>query len=340
VSRAPTATTISSVTPSPSTFGEQVTVDFTVLPANSGTYGSVVPTGTVEVKNGSDLLCSATVATGNCKFYPAAAGSLSLSAYYIGISPDYDGDANFLASGTASPTTLTVKRAPTTTTITSPAASTSYIVNGPVTVNFKVEPTNAGDYGSIVPTGAVQVKNGATLLCSGSLSSGAGSCNFTASSVGGYTLKAHYLGDAASYPGDDANADANFLASKSAGTAITVNYNFAGLFSPVDPLPTLNSAKAGQAIPLKWRLTDYSGNPVLNFSAAGVVVTNLNCAAATGSDIIEEYAGNSGLQNLGDGYYQFNWKTPSAYATMCKSILLNLGEGSARGPLGYFQFKK
>jgi hypothetical protein len=345
VNRAPTTTTIGTVSPSPATFGERVTVNFSVVPKNSGTYGSVVPTGTVRVKNGADVLCSASVATGNCKFYPAGAGTLSLSAEYIGISPDYDGDANFLASSTSSTTSLTVNRAPTTTSITSPAANASYILNAPVTVAFQVDPKNTGvgyNYGSVVPTGTVQVKNGTTLLCSGSLSSGTGSCNFTASSVGGYTLKAYYLGDAASYPGDDENADANFLASQSSGTAITVSYNFTGLFAPVDPLPTLNSAKAGQAIPLKWRLTDYNGAAVLDFSAValGVAVSGLSCTVSGVIDTIEEYAGNSGLQNLGDGYYQYNWKTPPSYASTCKKIGLNLGEGFTRGPLGYFQFKK
>ncbi len=345
VNRAPTTTTIGTVSPSPATFGQQVTVNFGVLPKNSGTYGSVVPTGTVQVKNGADLLCSASVATGNCKFYPAAVGTLSLSADYIGISPDFDGDANFLASSTSATTSLTVNRAPTTTTITSPPANASYVVNAPVMVNFKVEPKNTGvgyDYGSVLPTGTVQVKNGTTLLCHGSLSSGAGSCNFTASSVGGYTLKAYYLGDASSYPGVDENADANFLASESSGTAITVSYNFSGLFAPVDAVPTLNSAKAGQAIPLKWRLTDYNGAPVLDFSAAalGVAVSGMNCTVTASIDAIEEYAGNSGLQNLGDGYYQFNWKSPPSYAGTCRKIGLNLGEGFTREPLGYFQFKK
>jgi hypothetical protein len=348
VNRAPTTTTIGTISPAAPHFGQQITVDFSVDPTNTGAgynYGSVVPTGTVQVKDGTTLLCSASVATGNCTFYPGGAGTLSLKAYYIGVSPDFDGDANFLASSTAASTSLTVSRAPTITGITSPADGASYILNAPVEVDFAVGPKNTGagyDYGSVVPTGTVQIKNGTTLLCSGALSSGAGSCTFTASAVGGYTLKAYYLGDASPYPGDDKNADANYLTSQSSGTAITVSFNFSGLFAPVDAVPTLNSAKAGQAIPLKWRLTDYNNAPVLDFSAAalGVAVSGLTCTAGGAIDNIEEYAGNSGLQNLGDGYYQFNWKSPTNYAGTCKKIGLNLGEGFTRGPLGYFQFKK
>jgi hypothetical protein len=104
----------------------------------------------------------------------------------------------------------------------------------------------------------------------------------------------------------------------------------------------MNLSKAGQAVPLKWRLADANGAPVLNFTAAalGVAVTGMVCTVNATLDQIEEYTGNSGLQNLGDGYYQFNWKTPTSYANSCKAVGLNLGEGTPRGPLAYFNFKK
>src|SRR5215212_7264661 len=37
---------------------------------------------------------------------------------------------------------------------------------------------------------------------------------------------------------------------------VEVEYTFEGFAAPVDSAPTLNSAKAGRVIPLKWRLTD------------------------------------------------------------------------------------
>jgi hypothetical protein len=121
-----------------------------------------------------------------------------------------------------------------------------------------------------------------------------------------------------------------------------VKYNFEGLFAPVDRPNIMNVSKAGQGVPLKWRLTNYLGAPVLDFNptALGVAVTGLQCTVSATLDQIEEYAGNSGLQNLGDGYYQFNWKTPGNYANTCKAVGLNLGEGTPRGPLAYFNFKK
>jgi hypothetical protein len=45
-------------------------------------------------------------------------------------------------------------------------------------------------------------------------------------------------------------------------------------------------------------------------------------------DLLEETgSGASGLQNKGDGYYQFNWITPKSYAGSCKTVHLDLGEG-------------
>jgi hypothetical protein len=59
---------------------------------------------------------------------------------------------------------------------------------------------------------------------------------------------------------------------------------------------------------------------------------------------MEEYAaGSAGLQDLGDGYFQFNWKTPAAYLGTCKSIALVFasgGIGYTEKPSAYFTFKK
>jgi hypothetical protein len=106
----------------------------------------------------------------------------------------------------------------------------------------------------------------------------------------------------------------------------------------------MNVSKAGQAIPLKWRLTDATGAPVSNVTSVTIQAVDLNCNLGTTQDQIEEYAaGSSGLQNLGDGYYQFNWKTPTGYAGSCKSVTLAFGSGGlgyVEKPLAYFTFKK
>ena len=48
------------------------------------------------------------------------------------------------------------------------------------------------------------------------------------------------------------------------------------------------------------------------------------------SDQVELYvSGTSGFQNLGDGYYQFKWKTLASWAKTCRDLRLDLAEGSA-----------
>ena len=104
-------------------------------------------------------------------------------------------------------------------------------------------------------------------------------------------------------------------------------YTFVGFSSPVDnPSVATNSAKAGQASPLKWRLMDGT-TPVTNLQNVTVTVKDYSCGLTGSLDLLEEYAaGSSGLQNLGNGYYQYNWKSPTNYASSCKVLQIN-GEG-------------
>jgi hypothetical protein len=122
----------------------------------------------------------------------------------------------------------------------------------------------------------------------------------------------------------------------------TVSYNFSGFFAPIDRPNTMNVSKAGQAIPLKWRLTDAGGNPVTNLAGATVSVSGVSCALGTTDDLIEEVAaGSSGLLNLGNGYYQINWKSPTSYAGSCKTVNLSLaGEAAPLTNLALISFKK
>lgn len=118
-------------------------------------------------------------------------------------------------------------------------------------------------------------------------------------------------------------------------------YDFVGFTSPVDNPTVLNTVKAGQAVPLKWRLMDGT-NPVTNLQSVTVTASALTCSLGTSADLLEEVAsGSSGLQNLGNGYYQYNWKTPTSYAKSCKKLQIN-GEGmqltATQQPL--FQFTK
>ncbi|MDT0166609.1 PxKF domain-containing protein [Actinotalea sp. AC32] len=117
------------------------------------------------------------------------------------------------------------------------------------------------------------------------------------------------------------------LADGSGGSFVT--WTVSGPGAPVDPQPVLNRVKAGRAVPLKWHVADASGAPVTTLTSASVSVRNLACGLATTTDEVEQtVAGGSGLQNLGGGYYQLNWKTSPAWAGSCKTMTLDLGGGA------------
>jgi hypothetical protein len=147
------------------------------------------------------------------------------------------------------------------------------------------------------------------------------------SSVGSKTLQCHAADNAG-------NTNTKSL-------AYSVGFQFSGLFAPIDKPNIMNVSKAGQAIPLKWRLLDANGVPVTTLTSVIVKVTDMSCSLGATTDLIEEYAaGASGLQNLGNGNYLFAWKTPTSYVNSCKSVGLDLGEGSVRTPLAYITFSK
>jgi len=116
-------------------------------------------------------------------------------------------------------------------------------------------------------------------------------------------------------------------------------YNFDGFFSPVDNPPVVNMAKAGQTIPIKWQITYANGDgvsdPTSFFNKPSFSV--VTCDTSAPMDAIEvETAGTSGLQYLGNGNWQYNWKTKS-YAGKCVQMILNLKDGTSY--IANFSFK-
>ena len=119
----------------------------------------------------------------------------------------------------------------------------------------------------------------------------------------------------------------------------TVGYRFEGFFAPVDNLPTVNKANAGQAIPIKWRITDYNGVGISDpASFVSVTSGSTSCSPTDPLDDVETYSGNSGLQYHGNGNWQFNWKTPKSYAGQCRVMRLNLADGDT-SHTAEFRFK-
>jgi len=121
-----------------------------------------------------------------------------------------------------------------------------------------------------------------------------------------------------------------FAAAAQVTQSVKVDYRYTGFLDPVKNNGVLNGARVGQVIPLKWRLTDAAAAPVTTLTTAAITARDLSCslAGSTKDQVTESTSGASGLQNLGNGYYQLNWKVPATYANSCKTLQLDLGEGS------------
>jgi hypothetical protein len=151
--------------------------------------------------------------------------------------------------------------------------------------------------------------------------------------------------------------------SGSANGKYFAGYQFFGFFAPVsDPAPgvtiaptggfvnpVINVIKAGRTVPVKWQVLDGNGvgvtGLILGLSNGGVAsgtvhltaVNSTVCAHDTfDNTILVDAAGNSGLQDLGGGNYQFNWKTvlPSGAC-----VLLTVDPGDGTQHAAFFQAK-
>ncbi|HKO63233.1 MAG TPA: PxKF domain-containing protein [Pyrinomonadaceae bacterium] len=126
--------------------------------------------------------------------------------------------------------------------------------------------------------------------------------------------------------------------SSSCTFTITVLYNFTGFFSPVDNLPTLNSMKAGQAVPLKFSL---SGDKGLNIFPANSP-NSVQIACDTGAPVAEveetSAAGSSTLTyDAASDRYHYVWKTESSWKNTCRQLNVVLNDGSTHS--ARFKFK-
>ena len=119
---------------------------------------------------------------------------------------------------------------------------------------------------------------------------------------------------------------------------VTVTYNFTGFFQPIDNLPTVNQAKAGSAIPVKFSL---HGNQGLDIFAASPSAPAESCGATAALDTIEETvtAGGSSLQyDPAADQYIYVWKSDKAWAGTCHQLVVKLKDGTVQR--AHFKFTK
>jgi hypothetical protein len=227
-----TATTLTA--PASSTYGQTVTFTAQVTPVS----GSAAPLAgeNVAFEDGSAVL--ATVAldgTGAASYSTTAllAGTHSITAVYAG-------DANYAASSSAPPQTLTIARAATTTTVHSSQPVTP--LGQPVTFTAQVTPASGS--ASALAGETVTFTEGATNLGSGTLDA-TGSASFTTSALGlgMHTVTAVYNGDAAKFVGSTGNVAQQV---KKAVVAILTS--------------SVNPSIQGQAVTFRARVTPSSGS--------------------------------------------------------------------------------
>jgi hypothetical protein len=106
-------------------------------------------------------------------------------------------------------------------------------------------------------------------------------------------------------------------------------YRFTGFFSPVDNPPTINTGRAGRAIPVKFSLGGAFGLYVL---ASGYPKSQrVVCDTGAPADEIEETVGagaSSLTYDAASGNYSYTWKTLSSWAGTCRQLVVRLADGT------------
>lgn len=167
----------------------------------------------------------------------------------------------------------------------------------------------------VLLNGSATVSAGAADVPSGLASSSCGV--LVTSSVGAKSVTCSATDNA----GNSNSATASY-------TVLTVIYNWSGFFQPVDNLPTLNSVKAGSAIPVKFSL---AGNQGLSIFAAGYPVSAVTSCGSTPTDSIETTAtaGSSSLSyDATTDQYNYVWKTEKAWANTCRTLNVKFIDGT------------
>ncbi len=108
-------------------------------------------------------------------------------------------------------------------------------------------------------------------------------------------------------------------------------FPFAGFFSPLGPAGTLNVAKAGSSVPVKFSL---GGNRGLDILAAGSPSTQAIACTGTGAApttvTTSGSAGSSGLTyNALSDLYTYVMKTDKAWTNTCRRLTVTLTDGTS-----------
>jgi YVTN family beta-propeller protein len=199
------------------------------------------------------------------------------------------------ASGSSNMATVMIDSVDPDIQIVSPANGGTYLLNAAVASDYTCSDTTSG-----------------LDACMGPLANGA---DFDTSVVGSHTFTV----TSSDFAGNSGQAVSSY----------NVNYNFTGFLQPVDNLPTLNMAKAGSAIPVKFSL---GGDQGLNIFDANYPKSQLiACDSTVPMDGIEQTvtAGSSSLSyDPNTDTYTYVWKTEKLWADSCRQLVVKLNDGT------------
>jgi len=136
----------------------------------------------------------------------------------------------------------------------------------------------------------------------------------------------------------DGDGDGNAVCDIGAYELQVAFFAFEGFFPPVDNPSTVNAAKAGQGIPVKFGLGGDRGLDIFQMGYPKAV--QIGCTDGMPTDLVEETvaAGGSGLQyDPATDTYTYVWKTDKQWAGQCRRLSVKLTDGSEHTAL--FQFK-
>ena len=117
------------------------------------------------------------------------------------------------------------------------------------------------------------------------------------------------------------------------------SFSFGGFLAPIDNLPTVNVAKAGAAIPVRFSLGGDRGLNIFAVESPSSVTVACNSSAPTGTVEETATAGNSSLSyDATSDSYSYIWKTNKGWANSCRRLTLRFIDGTVAN--ADFQFTK
>ncbi len=177
----PASTTLA-VAPATGTYGGTVNLSATLTAGAAGVSGKSIS----FTLNGNSVGSATTDGSGVASLSNVSLAGINAGTYPTGVGASFAGDVDYIAAGGTA--ALTVNQATTTTALTSDVNPSTL----GQTVTFTATVTSAGG----TPTGAVNFKEGASTLGSGTLN-GSGVATFSTSTLAGgsHDITAEYVGD-------------------------------------------------------------------------------------------------------------------------------------------------